>query len=196
MEDSASKLLIRLPSSLHQRLKTTARVRGVTLNEFCLQNLQQGLDSKGAQLPAALPNIGLLLNSPFGRNLEGVVLFGSQARGDALDSSDTDLLLCLEQGTDLNRTLYRRWDELVALSPGQIPESLSPHFAVLPELAELAGSLWFEVATDGIVLWDRRLAVSRFLGAVRRYMLSGRVVRKATYGVPYWVRTDAESKAG
>ena len=38
------------------------------------------------------------------------------------------------------------------------------------------------------------LAVSKFLGAIRRYLLEGHVARKTTYGVPYWVRTDAESK--
>jgi hypothetical protein len=150
----------------------------------------------GPQFEAGFPDVASLVGSSLAVNLEGIVLFGSKARGDAWDSSDTDLLLCLARGAELNRTLYSRWDEIVDRSGGEIPESVSPHFAILPESAELAGSLWFEVATDGIVLWDRRMAVSKFLGAVRRYLLEGHVARKTTYGVPYWVRTDAESKAG
>ncbi len=116
--------------------------------------------------------------------------FGSQARGDAWDSSDTDLLLCLTRAAELNRTIYSRWDELVDRSGGKFTESISPHFAVLPESAEVAGSLWFEVATDGIVLWDRQLAVSKFLVAVRRYLCLKDVslVRRAVLG-----EADAES---
>ena len=60
---------------------------------------------------------------------------------------------------------------------------------------EEAGGIWYEAAIDGIVLWDRSLAVSRFLASVRRYLLEGGRTRRTAYGVPYWVVSDAKPQA-
>lgn len=193
MPRDASKILVRLSATLHTDLKSEAARGGLTLNELCLDALERRL-SQPVDVPrSTLPLPALVLESPLGSRLDGIVLFGSRARGEAKESSDTDLLLCLAPSTPLTRELYSEWDRLVETHPEAIPSDLSPHFSRLPETPEQAGSLWLEVAIDGIVLWERGLSVSRFLASARRYLLSGKAVRKSSYGVPYWVRNDAES---
>ena len=75
-----------------------------------------------------------------GNELQGVVLFGSAARGDAVESSDIDLLIVTSPSIELNRGLYRRWDEL------RTDDTVRPHFVHLPDPPDSAGSIWFEVA--------------------------------------------------
>jgi predicted nucleotidyltransferase len=196
MLDLASKVLVRLPSGLHGDLKNKARQEGTTLNEFCLGALKRALEPRSASSETLPRTVKLVLESGMGELLQAIVLFGSRARGDSAADSDTDLLLCLGDGVALTRGLYTRWDELAAKHPEELGRGVSPHFSRLPEAPESAGSLWLEVAVDGIVCWDRSLCVSRFLGALRRHLLSGAVERRTSYGVPYWVRRDAESKTG
>jgi hypothetical protein len=193
MRNRDSKVLVRLPAELHAALKLRARKERTTLNSFCVEALQRSLNwlQPGDEM---LPQtVSLILQSPLRDLVQAVVLFGSRARGEAGAESDTDLLLCLSEGVALTRDLYAVWDHVAKKHPNEIGSGVSPHFSHLPDAPERAGSLWLEVALDGVVQWDRSLEVSRFLGAVRRYLLSGAVVRKTTYGIPYWVRRDAES---
>jgi HEPN domain-containing protein/predicted nucleotidyltransferase len=143
-------------------------------------------------LRSVLPRPSIILEGPFGSRLEGIVLFGSRARGQATVSSDTDLLLCLAPRTPLTRSLYSEWDRLAKTHPEALPVDLSPHFARLPGSPEEAGYLWLEIAGDGIVLWERNGSVSRFLESARRYVASGRAVRGQSGGVSCWVRNDAD----
>jgi len=192
---NASRILVRLPLELHEELKRKARREQTTLNDLCIESLRRG--SQGP-LPAAerlSETVSLILQSPMGEMLQAVVLFGSRARGDNAVDSDTDLLLCLMDGVALTRDLYTMWDDLALENPEELGRGVSPHFSRLPEDPARAGSLWLEVAVDGIVQWDRSLGVSMFLGTLRRYLLSGAVERKTSYGIPYWVRRDAESTA-
>lgn len=193
---SASKILVRLPRQLHAELKSEAARLGVSLNELCLQALQRRLRDPAAPPKAPFEPLACILKSSLGSKLEAVVLFGSQARDDATAGSDADLLLCLQPGIALTRDLYAEWDRLVEAHPEAMSGVLSPHFCLLPAAPENAGSLWFEVAIDGIVLWERTLAVSRFLASVRRYLLAGGRIRRSAYGVPYWVESHAQSQTG
>lgn len=136
-----------------------------------------------------------ILESSLGAQLEAIVLFGSQARGEATTGSDTDLLFCVSSSVQLTRELYAEWDRLAERHPDALSRDWSPHFCRLPASPEDAGSLWFEAAIDGIVLWDRSLAVSRFLASLRRYLLAGGRTRRTAYGVPYWVVSDAKPQA-
>ncbi len=193
-----SKLLVRLPSRLRDDLKALAASRETTLNAVCRESLENALAPPPASSPAVSPAIaalGPILSSALEPDLDAVILFGSQARGQVRPGSDTDLLLCLARGTKLTRELYHRWDAIARSHPREISDRISPHFALLPSSPEQAGALWFEVAIDGIVLWDRRLAVSRFLVHLRRHLLSDRAVRKSSYGIPYWVKANAKSAA-
>lgn len=195
MTQDTSRILVRLPAPLHGALKAEANKRGITLNKLCLQALRRGLAEADPEPVSAWPALRRILESSIGPRLCGAVLFGSRARGDAARCSDTDLLLCLAPGERLTRGLYAEWDALAARQPDAFPPGLSPHFSRLPASPESAGSLWLEVAVDGIVLWDPHQTVSRFLAGVRRYLLGGKAVRKESYGVPYWVRGDAKRAA-
>ena len=69
--------------------------------------------------------------------------------------------------------------------------TVNPHFVHLPRDPLSCGSLWFEAALDGIVLFERDLAVTRFLQEdVRRAVADGLIVRKSSHGHPYWVKQE------
>jgi hypothetical protein len=119
----------------------------------------------------------------FEDRLLGVVLFGSYARGEAGTASDVDLLVVVDQRVPLTRSLYREWDA------GPVTwddRRVEPHFVHLPQPTAVTGGVWAEAALDGIVLFERRMAVSRRLADVRRHVLSGRLVRRMVHGQPYW----------
>lgn len=177
------QLLIRAPGRLCERLKAEARRRGVSLNRHCLDRLGsvQGVSDSA---------VAALVDSELGEDLDGVVLFGSVARGEEHDGSDTDWLLVVRAGVRVERNLYTRWDRL------SLDERIAPQFVGWPERLGMAGSLWLEAALDGIVLWERERRVSGFLVRLRRWMWEGRVERKTTYGVSYWVKSHAKHGTG
>jgi predicted nucleotidyltransferase len=115
-------------------------------------------------------------------SIEGLVLFGSFARGREIASSDIDLLVVLNESVTLDRDVYSRW-QLRRFSGREV----APLFVQIPGDGERVGGLWFEVAMDGIVLFDRDLRLSRFLAHVRNTVADGRVKRMVTHGHPYWV---------
>jgi len=130
-----------------------------------------------------------------GDSLEGVVLFGSTARGEARGDSDVDLLIVLSAVSTLRRDLYRQWDAQF----GDATPALSPQFVRLPSGAEGAGGIWYEAAIDGVVLWDKAGAVAGRLRDLRKAIAEGRMRRRYLHGHPYWVREagdlDEKSRA-
>jgi predicted nucleotidyltransferase len=118
-----------------------------------------------------------------GDDLEAVVLFGSEARGQSRPSSDIDLLIVVKRRLDLSRDLYRRWDDQAT------DRRMSPHFVHLPHDVSTAGSLWFEVALDGVILYQETLRISEFLHSVRKAIADGFIRRRYTHGHPYWVKS-------
>ena len=130
-----------------------------------------------------------VIRDTMGESLLGVLLFGSVAREDYHVGSDIDLLIVVSSDLPLTRRLYARWDE-------QLVEDMhSPHFVHLPATVEEAGSIWFEAAVDGIVLYDSDGRVSRFLSRIRRAIADGRLMRRFAYGHPYWIRGDREASS-
>jgi predicted nucleotidyltransferase len=125
----------------------------------------------------------------WGADLVGLVLFGSAARNEATAESDVDVLLVLAPGIRLTRGLYREWD---LLSDGFDADGkrISPQFVTLPEDVRATGGLWYEVALEGIVLWERDLSVSSLLRRIRETMARGELRRRMIHGSPYWIRID------
>jgi hypothetical protein len=103
--DNQTRLLLRLPSALHKRAKARASETGNSLNSVIVQAIENGL-SKG-QLEALTPSIIKHAKSQFGDAFLGLLLYGSRARGDAYESSDTDLLLVVDSSVPITRELYR-----------------------------------------------------------------------------------------
>jgi len=178
---ASGRFLLRLPPSLHATLRAAARAAGLSLNDYCVRKL-----AAPAGNPTALAGASAVVERAaelFGEDLVAVIAFGSWARGEAMASSDVDVLVVVEARAPLTRALYRRWDERPLAWEGRPVE---PHFVHLREVGASAGGLWAEAAIDGIVLFERGTRVSERLVAVRRDIVAGRLVRRTAHGQPYW----------
>lgn len=122
----------------------------------------------------------------FGMAVDGVVLFGSVARGEAMDTSDADVLIVLRPGSRIVRGLYSRWDAIDGGKAEIEGFPVNPLFAVRPMEGEDVGSLWYEVARDGVVLWERGTVVRRTLVRLRQQILDGVVERRGEGSQAYW----------
>ena len=135
--------------------------------------------------PDALAAVVGRANSVLGDSLVGVVAFGSWARGEQTSTSDLDVLLIAGEGVAVSRALYRRWDTGPGLSWDG--HEVTPHFVRLPSGNAPVSGLWAEVARDGLILFERDLAVSRHLGNVRRRIARGELSARKVGGQRYWV---------
>jgi len=181
-------LLLRLPKRVFSRLRSRAKRQNISINSLCASLLETGVDNLlSSSAGERLPVIDRLLEL-WGETLAGVVLFGSEATGKAQDSSDIDLLIVLAPGTPINRSLYTQWDRI---TPEEIKlyngREISPHFVELASDENSVGSLWFECALHGVVLFDRG-QVTQLLGKIRAGFVDSRFVRKISYGHGYWVK--------
>lgn len=178
---ASGRFLLRITPGLHAALKRAASESGVSLNDYFVRKLAAPVGDLSALEGAseAVERAAAL----FGERLIGVAAFGSWARSEAATGSDVDLLVVIEDSVPLTRELYRDWDQAEVAWDGRPVE---PHFVHLPEEGRVAAGLWAEVALDGIVLFERGLAISRRLIAVRRDIVAGKIVRKTSHGQPYW----------
>lgn len=173
-----SKILLRLPKTLHDAVKARARSAHLSVNSLLERLIAQGL--QGSIDRDVVSEIITIAEQEFSGSFIGLLLFGSQARGDAHDTSDTDLLLVVDDTIKIDRSLYRRWDE-------RLPERVSIQIAHLPTLPRDSGSLWFECAMDARILHDPSGRVAHFLEQAKQYITSGNVVRRTTHGQGFWV---------
>lgn len=186
--------MLRIDPELHQRLRTMASRQGRSLNQLCADLLERGVEGasaapSGCEIARGLVSSALVerIRKLVGDRLDGLVLFGSAARGDQWSDSDVDLLVVLRTGSSLKRDLYRDWEAASSgLEPGGPRTEL--HFVAVPGSLATAGNLWFEVALEGVILHDPWLRVARFLISVREEIAAGRAVRKFLHGRPYWIR--------
>lgn len=194
---SSGKFVVRIPPELHRSLRDEAYARGISLNDLCVERLsgtpashpEESL-SLWRELPPTLLSKSKLKAAGF--NLVGLVLFGSFARGQADSLSDIDLLLILPVGTELSREWYSRWDARLEPQLRSVTHRrVNPQFVTLPRSPEEAGSLWLEVAGEGIILWEDDLKISTLLHGLRTQIKSRIFVRQESHGQPYWVRNKA-----
>lgn len=179
----SGRFLLRIEAGLHAALRAAAAAAGLSLNEYCARKLAAPVGEL-AVFDAAAGAVHRAA-AVAGDALVGVVAFGSWARSEMHDASDVDLLVVVDAGLELSRTLYARWDEEPVAINGRRAE---PHFVTMPPPgAAPPVGLWAEAAIDGVVLFSRDLGLHRQLAAVRRELIEGRVVRKTVHGQPYWV---------
>lgn len=177
---ASGRFVLRIDPALHEELRIAARDCGLSLNDYCARRL--ATPSAGCQIGDATGAVRRALRM-FPNRLLGVVVFGSWARGEARPASDVDLLVVLEDAVSLTRDVYRMWDEAPMTWDGH---PIEPHFVHPPRPNDVTGGVWAEAALDGLVLFERSMAVSRALAAVRHHILSGRLVRRLVHGQPYW----------
>ncbi len=172
---------LRIEPELHASLRAAARSANTSLNEYCARRLAApGAPPDPDQAAVVRRATGVLDDA-----LLGVVAFGSWARGDETASSDLDVLLVADRAVPISRALYRGWDAGPDLSWDG--HEVTPHIVHLPSRAAAVSGLWAEVATDGLILIERRLVVSRHLANVRRRLLDGELSARVADGQRYWV---------
>ena len=179
---ASGRFVLRLDSGLHAALRAAARDAGLSLNEYCVRKLAAPLGNLAelGETTAIVQRAAAL----HGDRLLAVAAFGSWVRGEHRRGSDVDVLVVLDPGLALRRRLYDAWDE-EPLTVGGLP--VQAHLVHPPDDPHRAGGLWAEVALDGVVLFERRLVLSRLLARVRRGILAGQVVRREAGGRTYWV---------
>jgi predicted nucleotidyltransferase len=193
MKEPSGKFVLRIPKELHRRLKNDAFESGQSLNEVCLKKLE----AEGASDSLDQPNLVSLIpqgirdriRDLWGAKLIGLILFGSAARGEMTAESDIDLLIVFESEFQISRGLYRDWDRILEtrdIDAGGRP--ISPHFVSLPKGVSDAGGLWYEVAIEGVIIWESNLRISRFLQNIRRAITSRQIERIAHQGYSYWIK--------
>ncbi|CAN5787262.1 hypothetical protein BH23GEM9_BH23GEM9_36350 [soil metagenome] len=175
----SGRFVLRLSPALHARLVQSARARGLSLNEHCVQSLAraEALDAGafGAVIAQAIEQCGSALL--------GVAVFGSFARGEAGPGSDVDVLLVVNGEVEVTRALYAPWDEVDRVIDGHRVE---PHFVQARTPSEPISGFWAEVALDAAVIHDPDLALARDLGRIRRAILGGTMVRRSAGGRSWW----------
>ena len=179
---ASGRFVLRLDPGLHAVLRAAARDAGLSLNEYCARKLAAPLGNlvELEEATAIVKRAAML----YGDRLLAVAAFGSWVRGEHRPDSDADVLVVLDQGVVLRRHLYDDWDG-EPLTLGGLPVEV--HLVHPPVDPRRASGLWAEVALDGVVLFERRLVLSRLLARVRRGILAGRVVHREAGGQTYWV---------
>ncbi len=179
--DAVARVLLRLPVDLHRALAAQAAHEQTSVNELCVQR------SSGPDLPFLLRrDVAALLaraRAVAGPHLQGVLVHGSFARGEARAASDIDVLVVVDRAVALTRARYRHWDGETLSWAGR---SVDAHFTHAPAERARPGSVWCEAATEGLVLFDAAGDVWQALVAARTAIAQGHLVRKIVHGQPYW----------
>jgi predicted nucleotidyltransferase len=124
---------------------------------------------------AALAPVVEALSNGLGNDLLAVVLFGSQARGEATPESDWDLLVIARNLP--SKTLARHFALKVML-----PEAWRGRISLLAKTPQEFGSclpaLYLDIALDGIVLFDPQEYITPRLEWIRRQIQLYRLERQ------------------
>lgn len=153
-----------------------------SINEFCVSLLNKSLKYQRSQKGGELGMIVDIAQSIFPDEIEGVVLFGSQARGDNTNESDIDILIVLKNSIIITKDVYLKWDQLSK----NLSEEVSVHFVNLPQNLYSLSGLWCEVSLEGIILFDDELNVSKFLVRLRDEIFNGSYKSAYSHGHRYW----------
>lgn len=183
--DASGRFLLRIDSGLHTALREAAREAGLSLNQYCAAKLALPCGNISDESVKVVRRAASL----FGGTLAGVVAFGSWTRGQETITSDIDLMIVVDESVEIGRHLYRAWDQVPIHWNDHVVEA---HFVHPPRSGERISGMWAEVATDGVVLFERGLAISMRLVEIREEIAAGRLIRRRVHGQPYWVERQPE----
>lgn len=179
MKTPSGKFVLRIPEKFHAFLQKGAASKYISLNQHCMDRLLGGMGVRNPQFESALIDSLFEALQIHGDDLEGVVLFGSWARGEQREGSDIDLLVVLREGKVIKRELYRKWEK----NEG----SVEPAIVALPSLNQAFTGLWAEISIDGIILFERDQKIRQTLRKVRQAIADGMLRRERAHGQNYWV---------
>ena len=176
----SGRFVLRIEPELHAALRRAAANAGLSLNTYCARKLAAPGNRPAGPFEEAVRRASVTL----GRQLVGVVAYGSWARDELTERSDVDLLVVLSSDLAITRELYRAWDAAPLHWGSHLVE---PHFVHAPDDDARVTGGWAEVATEGIVLFERGFELSRLLARIRRRILTQHLTRRRAQGQPYWV---------
>lgn len=179
-DSPSGRFVLRLDPELHAALRREAAELGLSLNEHCSRVMATQRACADGDAAAVIREI----RRRAGGDLVGIVAYGSWARGEPTDTSDVDLLVVLDERLPITRSLYRSWDD-TRLRWGA--RDVDVHLVHPPRPETGISGTWAEAATDGILLFERDLLLSRRLAEIRRRIAGGELVRRTVHGQPYWV---------
>jgi predicted nucleotidyltransferase len=133
--------------------------------------------------PAVASVVVEALRQGLGEALLGVVLFGSRARGDALETSDWDLLIVAENLPE--KALARRLF-LKQLLPIPCRGAVSILARTPAEFTAHLPSLYLDIAQDGRILYDPTGFVTKKLTFLRRLIRQLGLSRETTTAGDVW----------
>lgn len=127
------------------------------------------------------------LRRALGERLLSVVLFGSRARGDAVETSDWDMLVIARDLPD--KPLVRRF-YLKQLLPSSCRGAVSILARTPSEFRSQLPSLYLDIALDGRVLYDPTGYMTTELAALKQLMTRVGLYRETTAAGDNWLWQD------
>lgn len=196
MKALSGKFVLRISPNFHHLLRQQATKAGLSLNEVCNKILTHSLRETKSPFgfySELIPQSFLdHIIKKWGDKLSAIILFGSAMRGQLTQESDLDLLLVLNPSCELDRSLYHEWELFYQDHKQELvnPWEISPQFVKLPQDLLQAGSLWYEAAIEGTLLWQKDDQVFQFLQKLRAAMAEGKIQRQFSHGHPYWIKYE------
>jgi predicted nucleotidyltransferase len=125
------------------------------------------------------------LKMSFGKQLVGVVAFGSQVAGKATLNSDLDILIVLDERVSIKRKLYEIWDNF---NIDNDPE-ITPHFVNFAKSAKpiKSSGLWLEIALNHKILFEQKSQITNHFSRLQKCLANDEVRRYFSNGHPYWI---------
>ena len=150
---------------------------------------------KRSKLDVKAMAVESLLNR-FGEDLEAVILFGSCARGEAVELSDFDFFVVV-RGLP-KQPVRRRYMVYDALTPilREFKREVSVIEADAEEIGKQITPLLINIAHDGIILYDRAGRMGDLLRRVRDAVKKAGLVRYKTREGKYGWKPSQKLKPG
>ncbi len=125
--------------------------------------------------------------SRLGEGLISLVLFGSRARGEGSGKSDWDIFLLAE---DLPSHPFERQLFLRRMIPKELPFRVSLYAKTLREFERDFPAIYLDIATDGIILFDKDNYAQKKLQQIRKIIQEAGLRRIRRFGSLVWEWQD------